>query len=588
MFSKTKKNMNSIEILIKLLLLTSNKAKRSIYFLAITSFFTAFFESLIVIFIVPIISILTNNSSTNSENTFAKTLLEILNLNFENESYIFIFGILILLVVILRILNLRITMFSSASIGTELSLLCFKKIIRQDYCFHEQNNSSEVISSLNYDSNKVEQSINAIFQYFSAILTTSFLIIGVFLAAGLYGLFSVGFIALLYLVFGFLYANKLKNNSYTFLTQHRKQTKLSTENLRSIKNIILTKNYNYHINKYKIIDQKKRNSTADTTFKASYPRYIIESIILLSLGILSYIKLNSIDNSRYSIGLATTIGFASLKIIPSLQLIYSGWSRIQGANSSLHKILGYASLKINKYFSKENISWENSIRLTIENFKYKGQKNYLFNDLDLTIKKGEKIFITGKSGSGKTTFINFLMGLKLVNNLNLFVDNIKITNNKYNLIDAWHSSIAHISQEAILVEDTIAKNIAFGIDEKNIDYKKLEFCAKKVDILDYIKSLKYKFENYLSEDGGNLSGGQRQRLLLERALYLDCSLLIIDEGTSALDDSTEINIIKSLVNLNKNLTIIFISHNRKIERFFDKIIDFDKATLELIEVNSDK
>ena len=182
MFSKTKNNMNSIEILIKLLILTSNKAKRSIYFLAITSFFTAFFESLILIFIVPIISILTNNSSTNNENTFAKTLLEIFNLNFENESYILLFGILILLVVILRILNLRITMFSSASIGTELSLLCFKKIIRQDYCFHEENNSSEVISSLNYDSNKVEQSINAIFQYFSAILTTSFLIIGVLLS----------------------------------------------------------------------------------------------------------------------------------------------------------------------------------------------------------------------------------------------------------------------------------------------------------------------------------------------------------------------------------------------------------------------
>ena len=133
--------MSSIKILLKLLLLSSKKAKRSIYFLAFASFFTAFFESLIVIFIVPIISILTNNSAMNNENTFAKKLLEIFNINFQNESYIFLFGILVLLVVILRILTLRITMFSSASIGTELSLLCFKKIIRQDYCFHEQNKS---------------------------------------------------------------------------------------------------------------------------------------------------------------------------------------------------------------------------------------------------------------------------------------------------------------------------------------------------------------------------------------------------------------------------------------------------------------
>ena len=206
-------------------------------------------------------------------------------------------------------------------------------------------------------------------------------------------------------------------------------------------------------------------------------------------------------------------------------------------------------------------------------------------DLNLKINKGDRIGIIGSSGSGKSTLIDIILGL-LKPTKGYFTINSQIIyeNGKVNkkIINEWRKLISHVPQNIYITNNTVFENIAFGIEKKKIDIKKVKYAAEQAKISSYIESMPDKYNTIFGEGGSKLSGGQKQRIGIARALYKSPQILVLDEATSALDKKTESNVIDSLEDLPTSLTIIFISHRESSLKLCNKIYDLDKKFLKIL------
>ena len=187
--------------------------------------------------------------------------------------------------------------------------------------------------------------------------------------------------------------------------------------------------------------------------------------------------------------------------------------------------------------------------------------------MNIKIFPGDKIGIYGDSGSGKSTFLDLLIGLHKPKKGRIIVDQVNIKDN----LNSWFRHIGYVTQNVYLIDDTIKNNIALGIDHKIIKNANLENAINKSGLKDFISSLDKGINTVVGENGVALSGGQQQRIGIARALYHDPKILILDEATSSLDETNEKNILQYIFSLDKSITIIIVSHNKK------NLIDCDKV-----------
>ena len=200
--------------------------------------------------------------------------------------------------------------------------------------------------------------------------------------------------------------------------------------------------------------------------------------------------------------------------------------------------------------------------------------------MSFSIKKGERIGIIGKTGSGKSTLIDLLIGLIYPSKGSIYIDDLKLNNKiNFNNILRWRANIAHVPQSIYLTDNTIAENIAFGVPFNEIDQKLLIKSAKNAQIDSFVNTLPKGFNTLVGERGVRLSGGQRQRIAVARALYSKANLLVFDEATSALDSNTERAIINSINKLSKNLTVIMIAHRLSTVKNCDRIFEISNGKL---------
>jgi ABC-type multidrug transport system fused ATPase/permease subunit len=171
-----------------------------------------------------------------------------------------------------------------------------------------------------------------------------------------------------------------------------------------------------------------------------------------------------------------------------------------------------------------------------------------------------------------STFVDIFLGLLKPTSGHILIDGVKLDNSNLN---SWFNKIAYVPQDLFLINDSIANNINYPNINKPIDLKKTYDALDKVQLSDFIFELPNKVETIFGKGGINLSGGQKQRLIIARALYKNKNILILDEATNALDSETEDSILDSILNNNKDLTVIVISHKKSLQRKFDEIIDLD-------------
>lgn len=303
------------------------------------------------------------------------------------------------------------------------------------------------------------------------------------------------------------------------------------------------------------------------------PRYVLEFLAFGSILAITIYLLTALGNIQTAIPRLSLYAVAGYRLLPALQKAFSAAAKVRHnypVLDRLHEDLAF-SLQKQPIGLKQGSGFEFEYSINIQNldFTYENSDQKILKNLSLSIDKGETVAFVGSTGSGKSTLIDLIAGLLFPNSGTINIDHQPL--NRESAAD-WQSLIAYVPQEVFLFDDTIARNVAIGQTDEEIDYERLKKVTQLADIYDFIsQEQKDGFHTQIGEKGIRLSGGQRQRLGLARALYRNPQVLILDEATSALDSITERGIIESLHALPADLTTIIIAHRLSSVRHADCI-----------------
>jgi ATP-binding cassette, subfamily B, bacterial PglK len=220
--------------------------------------------------------------------------------------------------------------------------------------------------------------------------------------------------------------------------------------------------------------------------------------------------------------------------------------------------------------------FEREIRVRNLSFQYLAGNRPALRGVDFVIPKGSKVGLIGRSGSGKSTALDLLMGLLEPTDGSIEIDGRMLDRSN---CAGWQREIAHVPQHLFLADSTIRENIAFGADPAEIDDARVRAAAEAADIAPFIESLPAGYDTMTGERGTRLSGGQRQRLGIARALYKQASVILFDEATSALDSETESSVMAAIERLDRTLTVVIVAHRTSTLAFCDQILRFEDGRL---------
>lgn len=319
-----------------------------------------------------------------------------------------------------------------------------------------------------------------------------------------------------------------------------------------------------------IVKLRKRNATI-----GQLPQLFTE--VGLAIGLATLVILSLGYSSEHMALVFGIFAVAAIRLIPSIRGIMSSWSTIR---YNLYTIDTMSDAKADNItlptHEVERINFRSTIELRNISYTFSDAAEPTIENLSLTIKQGERIGIQGSSGIGKTTLFNLMLGLYSPTAGAIYVDGVKLDNSN---LRKWQNSIGYVSQSVFITEGTIAENIAFGEEANNIDYSRISKAIEQSDLKEFIANLDKGANTRIGEQGSRLSGGQRQRIGIARALYKGCDILLFDEATSSLDNTSEQNINRAIERLsaeNNALTIVVIAHRDSSLEYCDRIITLGK------------
>ena len=263
-------------------------------------------------------------------------------------------------------------------------------------------------------------------------------------------------------------------------------------------------------------------------------------------------------------------------MLPLIQQIYSNITAIKGTESILNDSLKILNQKFPDFYfnHQEILPFKNEIKFQDVSFGYENSNSFVFKKINFQIIKGSKIGIIGTTGSGKSTFVDLLMGLLSPSEGSISIDGHNINDKNVN---SWMQNISHVPQFIFLSDSSFLNNIAFGRSEEDIDTERVKLVSKLANISHTIDELPNGYQTVVGEKGIQLSGGQLQRIAIARSLYNNRKILIFDEATSSLDEETEASIMKTIYGLDNNITVIIISHRKSSLEGCDFIYELNKG-----------
>ncbi len=448
----------------------------------------------------------------------------------------------------------------------------FEYYINQNLSFHTKKNSANLINNTTKEISVLFHLIMHSVTLFSEI----FIFIGISILLIVYqplAFFSVGAISLLVVgLYNFFTKKKLRKLGKI---RQREDEFLIQKIQQGIGGIRELKIYNREVDFRDLFFESNINLFKvqwKSHFIQKLPKPILEYATVLAMVFVVFIFLSFSFTSSYIVTVLALFGVAAVRVLPSLVRIFNSVQAIQFGIPALEIIYNELKNVDNSLFNKKKgpvkpLDFNHSIKLKNVSFKYLESKNLILDDVNFEIPKGELIGIQGISGSGKSTLIDIILGLISPSSGAVLVDNFDISKGILN----WQKNISYVPQNVFLTDDTLTRNIAFGLKDEKIDTKKITEAIKASELDEFTKSLPNKNNTFVGERGARVSGGQRQRIGLARALYHDPKLLILDETTSSLEKEIEKKIMHTVSNIKKNKTIIIVSHDEKLLSNCDKI-----------------
>ena len=569
------RKISLVLIISKLIKNLSYRRKRQLGLLSVLIIVSSISEILTISSIQPLFVSLEqfdkNSILLKSNETFFSKLF----INNEQSliSLLLVFIILLIISASLRLLNIYLNNYFAASLGNELGTAAYSNSLYQPYEYHLKTNTSNIISTIVTKTSSLTDTI----RYLMTFISSLFIFFAIFLSL-LKINFSITFVIsfsfiVFYGILIFFINQRIDDISKVKSDLVRQQTQALQEGLGFIRDIILDKCQKTFEKEFKWKDRKLRLIDAKSNFLEASPKYFLEviGISILIVSALFYTRNNPIE----IIPILGTFAFGMQRLLPPLQQIYGSYVFIETHKYSTFSVLSILEkkrkkeLKINKNYKED---FKNEICFKNVYFQYNPDSDLILKDFDLKIQKGEKIGLIGKSGAGKSTILDLIMGLTKPNKGEILIDGKNMHGNSFKL-EGWYSQISHVPQNIFLSDQSLAENIAFGIDKKNIDMKRLKEAINISQLNTLVENSKNGLFTKVGERGIQISGGQRQRIGIARAIYKGGKILILDEATSALDINTENSIMEFIKELNEEYTLIIVSHRKNAIKFCNRTIN---------------
>lgn len=435
--------------------------------------------------------------------------------------------------------------------------------LKQNITFFKKTHSASLVKNLINEMFVLGALFNSIIILFSELIFTLLIVSALFIFNFQILFFLLIYSLIIYLLYKIIIKNKIFNWGNERQVLQADITKDFMESFGAIKELIVYNKTDLFKDKIKSLINNKAN--LDTKFATvnEIPKYFLELLSLLGFSIiLTSLYLIGIEKNEL---LITLIFFGALifKALPSFSRIITSFQQI-GFSYPANKLVNDEINRKNDVdlFYDEEIIFNESIKF--KNLSFSFEENKILNNFSIEIKKGERALIIGESGKGKSTLIDIIAGFYNNYEGDFLIDGVPLKS-----IVNWRKKIGYLSQSFFILDDSIKNNIILN-DESNED--RLIEIIKICQLTELISSKKEGLNTVIGERGSLLSGGEKQRIGLARALYRNPEILILDEPTSSLDDNTAENFIESVLKLDKNYTIIMVTHNSKFQSLFERII----------------
>jgi len=577
----------------KLLKLFNKKEKNKFIILFLMMVVGAIFETMGIGAIFPFVGMLTNPIIIQNQEILSY-LYELFHFQSE-QAFIIFAGISLLAIFVIK--NLYLLFFNYAQVRVitnqqvKLSQTLFKEYLTKPYTFHLQRNTSELLRNINNEVPKVFQGIIiSVFQLLTEILVTSFILVLLLITTPIPTM--VSFVLLGGSVFAFFRFFR-KKISYLGVEQqivNAEMIKWVNQGLGASKEVKVSGKEGFFVNAYTVQNQKSAKNGIYMTVLNIAPRYFIETLMVTILLITMLIVFLQGLNTTYLLSTMAIFAMSAFRLMPSITRIVSLIATIRYSQPALSIV--YEDLFINNdQFNSKSIEMYNrqegiekrmyvdSIKVNEVSFRYPKQKDYSVKDVTMTIPIGQSVAFIGESGAGKTTLVDIILGLLQPEKGNILVDGTCLNDQ----MSLWKQKIGYIPQTIFLSDDTIRRNVAFGIENDQINEKAVWKALEQAQLKEFVEKLPDKLETKVGERGVRLSGGQRQRIGIARALYHNPEIIFMDEATSALDNETEKEIMNAIDGLKGEKTLIIIAHRLSTIENCDIVFKISNGRLVTVE-----
>ena len=564
----------------------SKKHQIKTFLVFIFMFIGAFLETLSIGSVIPLFSVLFQPNFSLNEFLYDNVGIQIGNVN-QIDLLKFLAGLIFMIFVIKNLYLLWFFHYQATfifDIRKEFSKKIYKSYLERPYSFYLRRNTSQFIQIIQDETSQLVSNVLVpLLLLFSEILV--FLSITILILVTIYWL---NIIAVAIPIIGgaivyFVVRNKLKEWGERRHFHETMRIKNIQQGFGGIKDIKIMHREKEFIEQFDFHNNQSAIYLRNNFVATNFPRLLFEVLGTLSIVIMVFSQSsrdNNIGNLILSLGLFSV---ALIRVAPSATRIMSALQKLRFGKVTVELILkeleDSQTLEGNeKFVQKREIKFRKDLQIRGLEFQYQESKRTTLSNINLKINKGSKVGIIGPSGIGKSTFVNILLGLLPPTKGVILADNVDIHEN----INSWQKNIGYVPQHIYLADDTLRRNIAFGLKDELIDDELIKKVTIMANLEEMTANLDKGVETIIGERGARLSGGQQQRIGLARALYGNPSLLVLDEATSSLDTKSEKVVLNSVYSLDKSITVVMIAHRQNTLENCDVVYEISKFDMKII------
>ena len=452
-----------------------------------------------------------------------------------------------------------------------------------DYSFHLQKNPAQLINNVVSEVKRCVDYISFILLCFKEALLVLCLLFTLLFIDWKISFVIFMMMSVISAIFYLSVQKKVKEIGIRVREYSENMLQNLNQGIGAIKITKILGNQNFFINKFhREQDGKLKNEVYHNLYN-KLPRLFLEVLSVLTVTLTTLFFILEDRSIHTVLPTLTLLALIVIRMVPAFININLSLTNLQYNSSSVQNFIS----ELEKTYSGNNptiISGNSqldfpkrfkNIMLDNVSYNYPGDQKKVLKAISLKIEQNDMVGIIGRSGAGKSTLIDLILGLLTPSKGNIKVNSADISKN----LKGWQKRLGYVPQDIYLIDDSVRRNVAFGLNDENIEEKRIEECLKSAQLLDFVKTLPKGLETYIGNRGIRLSGGQRQRLGIARAMYHNPEVLVMDEATSSLDNETEEALIRDISKLSKEKTLIIIAHRLSTLKNCNKLFLFESGEL---------